>query len=346
MSGRKASLNPLIYGHSMVITHMDGPASADSPLEAAADVSGAEATEAFSTLGSETRLAILLALWEADDPGMEATGLPFSALRERVGMRDSGQFNYHLDKLTGRFIEQTDEGYQLRQAGLKIVRTVIGAAGFDVPSQEPTVIDMPCRHCGGQSAIMYRDERLFRVCTECQGTFESSDLPEGCLIEVELDPAAVTSRSPEEMFSLAKFQLLQAVHNMMEGICPECSGSVGKELDMCEDHDADGTCDACGRAEPVRVRFECLVCKNWAVVPPSTCLYFHPEVVTFFENHGISLQWNIDDFDTLKQIHELIVEKVSFDADEPSRMQVTFSHTGDELRLLLDRELNVVDVAR
>jgi len=40
----------------------------ESPLEAAADFTGSHAVDAFKLLGNETRLAILLALWEAYDP--------------------------------------------------------------------------------------------------------------------------------------------------------------------------------------------------------------------------------------------------------------------------------------
>lgn len=75
-----------------------------SPLEAVAKRVGERTTEAFESLGNVTRLAIQLALWEAKKPGPPLSELSdppvsFSELRECVGMRDSGQLNYHLDKL-------------------------------------------------------------------------------------------------------------------------------------------------------------------------------------------------------------------------------------------------------
>jgi hypothetical protein len=85
--------------------------------QAAAGAAGERATEAFATLGNETRLSILLALWEAYEPFVATNAVAFSELRERVGMRDSGQFNYHLDKLRGHFVRKTDAGYELRRAG-------------------------------------------------------------------------------------------------------------------------------------------------------------------------------------------------------------------------------------
>ena len=59
--------------------------------------------EAFVTLGNETRIEILRALQDAGGP------LAFSELRDRVGVDDPGQFNYHLGKLAGHFVRK-DEG--------------------------------------------------------------------------------------------------------------------------------------------------------------------------------------------------------------------------------------------
>jgi DNA-binding transcriptional ArsR family regulator len=49
--------------------------------------------EAFSVVANETRLSILEALWRAPH-----SPVSFSELRQRVGMADSAQFNYHLGR--------------------------------------------------------------------------------------------------------------------------------------------------------------------------------------------------------------------------------------------------------
>lgn len=115
--------------------------SPDSPLEAAAGVAGPRAIEAFSLLGNETWLSILLALWEVHEPFAEDNAVPFSELRDRVGMHDSGQFHYHLDKPAGHFVEKTDDGYELRHAGRQLVGTVIAGTGIEEPTLEPTELD-------------------------------------------------------------------------------------------------------------------------------------------------------------------------------------------------------------
>lgn len=50
-------------------------------------------TDALEVLGNEIRVSILRELAEADGP------LSFTELRERAGVRDTGKFNYHLEKL-------------------------------------------------------------------------------------------------------------------------------------------------------------------------------------------------------------------------------------------------------
>ena len=63
---------------------------------------------AFALLGDETRVGILQALGETPDEPV-----PFAELQGRVGMRDSGGFNYHLGKLRGSFVRRTEVGEAL-----------------------------------------------------------------------------------------------------------------------------------------------------------------------------------------------------------------------------------------
>lgn len=49
-----------------------------------------EATEAFSLLAHDTRMAAMEVLWEADGP------VRFSEIADRAGIGDTGNFNYHF----------------------------------------------------------------------------------------------------------------------------------------------------------------------------------------------------------------------------------------------------------
>lgn len=319
----------------------------DSPIEAAAGAAGPRAIQAFSLVGDETRLSILLALWEEYEPfEPEENAVSFSELRERVGMRDSGQFNYHLGKLIGQFVRQTNDGYELRRAGLQLVQAVIAGAGIEEPPLEPTEINMECSICNAPTALTYQDEWLFIVCTECEGVYaEHPDRPHGILNGVAFAPAGFTNRSPEEMWTAGYTTAFQNIESAIRGVCDTCSGPIESTLDICGEHAHDGICDVCGRQFAVMAHFRCPVCKNHHTGPPRTIVTQHPAVVAFYYERGIPIQYEVDDFESVRLRDNLIQnhdqELVS---EDPIRVQIRIQYGGDELELMLDDELDVVEV--
>lgn len=317
-----------------------------SPLEAAAGADTGRATDAFAALSNETRLAILLALWDAHDPAHPDEGVPFSVLRERVGVADSGQFNYHLERLVGQFVRRVDDGYVLRRAGQKLVRTVIAGAGIEEPTLEPTPVEIPCPYCGGQTAVHYEDEWLYHTCTECEGGFAGTDeQPDGYLTGTALDPAGFTDRSPEELWAAALSRGYQDMKAMLEGVCDECSGTVDLWLDVCEEHDATDVCETCGRTPVALVVLACTVCKNYHAASPRSLVMHHPAVVSFYWERGVKIGYSRGTVERLRQRERLAAENdqrvVSAD---PPRVEVTVRHGEDALRLTLDERAAVVDV--
>lgn len=318
----------------------------DSPLEAAAGAASPRAIEAFSTLANETRLSILLALWEAYEPFAEENAVTFSELRELVGVRDSGQFNYHLDKLTGHFIEKTDNGYELRRAGLQLVRTVVAGAGLTEPSLEATEIDDECTLCGAPTAISYRDEHLYHFCTQCDGYFGAQwNQPSGVLAVLELDPSGLENLHPEDMLHAAATTAYQTFESSVEGVCDACSGPMKRSLHVCPDHDSEGVCDSCGREPAVIARFHCPVCKSHHQLPPYLIVAQHPAVIAFYHERGVSLQYEVDDFEGERQRRQLLKSHdQTLIAEDPPRIRVLIEYDADELQLTLDEELNVIDI--
>ena len=317
--------------------------STDSPLEAVSGGDSSRAAEAFGALSNETRLAILLALWEAYSPAAPDEGVSFSELRQRVDMRNSGRFNYHLGELEGQFVRKTDDGYVLRRAGRRLVRTVIAGTGIEEPTFEASEIDVPCPICDAATEIRYEDDRLYQVCTECQGAFEGHEAqPEGYLAGIALDPAGFTDRTAGEMWAAARVRAFQNVRSMIEGVCDECSGPAGGSLAVCDDHDPDGVCEACGRRSAPMAFLGCSVCKNYHVMSPRTIVAHHPAVVAFYHEHGVDVQFDVDDFESVRRRVSLVgdhdQEVVS---TEPPRVRVVVSYDGDELRLTVDEELDV-----
>lgn len=332
---------------------MAEPDTPESPLEAAAGVAGDRTTQAFSILGNEMRLAIMLALWESIEPYAEGkwtprgAPMPFSDLRKRVGMPDSGQFNYHLGKMEGLFVEQTDEGYRLLPAGNRIVQSIIGVSGFHEETLQRTKIGLDCPICGAQTAVLYRKNRLYHVCTACDGYYDfDGDHPAGMLGGWGSGSAAVLKdRDPQSMHSAVRTQAFHSFGQTAAEVCPNCGGYVRNWLAICDDHKSTSgePCPECGRADEAAALALCNSCKYapQGIVPDIGLR--HPAVIAFYWKHGIELGHDIDD--TAK-----LLVNVNADADQelvsrdPPRLQVTYHHTGDEIRLTYDENMKVSEI--
>ena len=138
---------PAVPGPTKYRNHWDAPPNVTRSVD--------DPTDALAVLSDETRVAILRTLAEADEP------LPFSRLRERAGVRDSGRFNYHLRKLCEYFVRETADGYELGPAGSRLVATAAVAEG-DAPADpspdDPTGDCEECPVCGETDC-----EKLFHV---------------------------------------------------------------------------------------------------------------------------------------------------------------------------------------
>jgi DNA-binding transcriptional ArsR family regulator len=318
---------------------------AKSPLASAAGVAGADATAAFEALSNETRLAILLALWEAVDPFGADGGVRFTDLRQRVGVRDSGQFSYHLERLVGRFVEETADGYRLRDPGLELVQAIIAGAGIEEPRLEPTPVDMTCSLCGGDVEVLYRDGWVYNRCTECEGLF-ADDGPSGQLSKFDLAPAGLVDRTPAEAYAAGWVRSYQRIDAMIEGVCPTCSGRVERSLVHCDDHDSQGTCDACGRRPRLAATLGCTVCKERALTTIGSVAKYHPAAVAFLYERGLQLQYGANDLAHIRRRLERGETDWALLAEDPIAVRVTIELDGDELWIDLEADLTVRDVSR
>lgn len=317
----------------------------ETPIESAG--AGVDATESFQLLNNDTRLATLLALWEAYDPHAATNAVPFSELRERVGVADSGQFNYHLGKLEGPYVRKTESGYALTPMGLKLVGTVIAGTGRG-GSREEQPIDYDCDLCGAPTAIRYEEGWLFHVCTECEGGIgRDPEYPTGTLFAEPFPPAALANRTPEETFAAGVLRLFQVMAMKMGGLCPRCSGLVERTVGVCEEHAAEGVCDACGFTSPVRIHWVCSVCKYRGGSSPAGAMISHPTVVSFYHDHGVEVGYGINDFEQAKQVLRLMrAHEDELVSTDPLRVVVTVTQGDETLRLTLDESMAVIETER
>ncbi|WP_410766674.1 winged helix-turn-helix domain-containing protein [Haloferax sp. DFSO60] len=270
--------------------------------------------EAFSIVADETRLAILEALWESDD-----RPVPFSELRRRVGVDDSARFNYHLGKLRGQFVKKTDDGYDFRLAGEKVVRAVLAGTFNEDPVVEPFVASGSCVACDGDLIATYQDERLTLTCDACGRIHAHEEFP----------PGGLDGRSPDDLLS-AFDQRVRHLHCLAaDGVCPECGGTTETLLSSeTAPFDLD-----------VVVSHRCSQCAYTVVSPIGLVLLDESAVLSFLSARGDDVcgtpfwhfPWVVGD-DALTVV----------DSD-PWRIEVEIRHDDEVLTVELDEALRCVD---
>lgn len=331
-----------------VCTRMADTNTAPSPLEAAAGAAGSQATTAFKLLSDETRLAILLALWEEYDPYGTDRGMTFSGLYDRVAVRDSANFTYHLDKLTDHFVEKTDDGYKLRNAGLVFVRAIIAGAGINDTVVSPIELGILCNRCGnGRVEISYQNEAVLLNCSECEGFVTDEEYQRGTIAKFWFDPAGVEPRRSPELLVASVIRTENRNRMMEEGVCPECSGPIDASLRLCEEHTlAPGeVCPNCETRDSARVRYVCTVCKYRNRRPVELTVVDHPAVISFLNEHHVDPRWDVDDPDRCIRMMERLWEmEHTLVSTDPVRIHVTIPCEGDRLHLILNEEWDVIDV--
>ena len=318
------------------------------PIDETLGAAGPHATDAFALLGNETRVAILLALWEEYDPHTSENIVPFSEIFDRVNYDDPGTISYHLQELTGQFIRQYPDGggYELLVPALRFIHAVIAGAGVQDGDLELTEIDQPCPFCDAPTAITYQEGLVVHVCTECEGVTTGEDI-RGYLSAVPFDPAGLTNRSPEEIRAASRVAAWRQTQIMFDGLCPACSGPVNSWLECCTDHDSTGICDQCGAQFASLARFECQTCKNHNVSSPKALALFHPTVMAFYEEHGVSMRLHAEEFETVRRVFGLMdTHDVDVVVTDPPRAEVTVTCSGDEMRLVFDETASVTEVHR
>lgn len=298
--------------------------------------------EAFALLGNGTRVGILQALWDTFESGRGDNALSYSELFEQVDITDSGNFSYHLEKLTGPFVRSTEEGYELKQTGINVVRAVVAGTVTTDSAFGPRVVDVDCPLCDSPVEIIYADEFMNVSCTTCEGRSRWND-ESGHLFGALVPPASIDQHSIHDAFRAAVTSSLHEISIFHEGVCPHCLASVETTIDACTDHEPtdSGWCSNCDRFNVANVWMVCSTCKR--SIPPSFTIVVldHPEVVAFYHEHGIEHRFAT--WETVARSYQVGEELVSAD---PFRMRATIPAGENELQLTLDDELNVVTVRR
>jgi len=186
------------------------------------DGPGAVAREAFGLLGHDLRLDILLALldrWRAAHTEPQR----YSELMRAVGERDSGKFNYHLDKLRGTYVRQVDSGYVPMASATALYRSVLAYR----PTTESRVTTFPvgvtCPDCGADLRAAYEQQFLTVSCPDCAETVEGFTYP--------FPKNGLENRGDETVVRATYERARHHVNLARTGQCPFCAGTTTVTVD-------------------------------------------------------------------------------------------------------------------
>ncbi|WP_255169238.1 ArsR/SmtB family transcription factor [Natrononativus amylolyticus] len=273
---------------------------------------GIPPAEAFSVLGDETRVAIVRALGET--PG---EALSFSELRERVGARDSGGFNYHLNKLVGSFVRRTDDGYELSYAGVRVVGAILAGEYTRRGSAGTFELESDCTVCETPLSATYEDERVTIRCVACDELRSRFGFP----------PGGFENRTVDELTDGFDRWLTNVMSLIASGFCFNCAGKTSGRLTGDVEHFGD---------RPVGVEFICERCGDQATLSVNSYLLLQPAVVAFHYEHGIDVDeayvWNLE---------YVLDADVTVLSEEPWRVNSALELEGDRLELVLEEDLSV-----
>lgn len=223
--------------------------------------------EAFELVQNALRVGIVRELARAQAAAPRAPHLRFSELRERLDRPDSGTFNYHLDRLRGRFVAKTGEGYVLTAAGHRLAAAIAaGVYGADVERRERD-LDESCPLCAASLSVAYDDGTLSVTCPNDHGI-------------VNLFPAgAVVDRSLEAARALFDRVTRQQVDLAVDGACPLCYAATTTAV-----VDREDVPDRAGRWG---VEALCERCGAIVSVPVPLALGGHPVVEALLTATGV-----------------------------------------------------------
>lgn len=195
-----------------------------------------EPTDSFELLAHPTRMAVLQELFEfrptPDDPAVQ-----FSELRERVDAPDSGNFSYHLDRLVGLYVEELDSGYRLTERGYSVALEIESGTYGREEMPDPVESFGECLFCGEPVALRFEEGHSELRCSN------------GHLSYVYLRPAAIETRSRDELRELVALRLYANAQQTLRGVCRACDRAVemtGEYHDDVDGHLLADRCSGCG----------------------------------------------------------------------------------------------------
>jgi hypothetical protein len=291
---------------------------------------GEQLSDVFGLVANETRFEILRALWNArtenpeDVSGPEQDPVPFARLRERVGVRDSGRFNYHLDQLVPEFVDHRDEGYVLTYAGSQAIGAAVSGVYTERDAELGTTTLGDCNEpgCSGVLETAYDSGHVLVECDTC-------DLN----VTVSIPPIVAETQDVETNPDVLQQFTVTEIQRIVRGFCGLCDGPLEAGVT--------GSPSAGDTGGRVGITHVCQECGNVSQTTAITLVTGHPAAVSFLYDAGIDYR-NIALWKPPQGVE--LTETVR--SEDPLRIAVTVTAGDETLTLVLDEHLDVIDQQR
>lgn len=273
--------------------------------------------EVFRLVSDETRLDIIRALWtnRVESGFLKDEPISFSTLRDHVGVRDSGRFNYHLNQLIPQLVREHEEGYSLTNAGGRIIGAVVSGAYTSVElDREPVELDgCPRDECGGTMSAIYQEGHIDVTCSECP---MRSQMP--------VPPILLEHYGLQEIADGTVPFAFSQLQSILRGFCLLCQGSLER-----------GVSDT--SKNRVKIEHECQGCGSLSHTTATQLLIDHPETISMLHEAGIDYRelalWELD--------HRLDSSE-TIEHEDPLHIHVELSIDGQQRTALLSEDLETV----
>jgi len=289
--------------------------------------------EATRIIGNEMRIRILIELGTAwNDEQMVTEHLPYTELKQRVDVDNSGRFNYHLEKLVGPFVDQSETGYHLNVPGRKLYWTIVSGTLTDRADTE-TIEIAPCPQCDGELLMeRHSGHNCQIVCQQCDQKFFS----------IAFSPRGFEDRTHEEAVEAFYLKFHHYVSMLREGLCPNCDGRVTVTVTDSLNEFWEGDYWEEGYESEVRTTFLCSTCSTFSTGDIPTVALTTPPVRRFFRDHDRDPR-RCHDWDDVFIAAE---QSVTVLDEDPIEVGLSFELENERLDVHLGNDMRVLNTRR
>ncbi|MFB6220729.1 MAG: ArsR family transcriptional regulator [Halolamina sp.] len=238
--------------------------------------------DAFSLIGDETRVEIIRTLGDAREEPEGSPAVPFAELRAALPARtDSSRFDYHLQQLTGQFIEEVEDGYRLRPEGWTLYRTLQAGPLDHRHSSGETGVGVDCYFCHTEMTASATDGKFRVECPGCGYRYDSTTRV----------PAAALGDDESAVSRIGRYNQHKRLA-FTNGVCPTCASAVDAAFVSPENAPFDDS-----RRE-VYVTYRCERCGTQELLSVGEAFRHDPGLVAFCHDHGVDYSttpvWEIE----------------------------------------------------